>query len=109
MAIPKIAPYQVLQPESFPVNKVDWVIEPKKSVVLVHDLQAYFLNFFDTRLSPIPELIQNVKKVTENARAAGIPVVYTAQPANQDPKERALLTDFWGSGLTQDTEIVPEV
>lgn len=109
MAIPKIAPYQVLQPESFPVNKVDWMIEPKKSVVLVHDLQAYFLNFFDTRLSPIPELIQNVKKVTENARAAGIPVVYTAQPANQDPKERALLTDFWGSGLTQDTEIVPEV
>ncbi|BDR15166.1 isochorismatase family protein [Vibrio sp. STUT-A11] len=109
MAIPKIAPYQVLQPESFPINKVDWVIAPKKSVVLVHDLQTYFLNFFDKTLSPIPELLQNVKKVTENARAAGIPVVYTAQPANQDPKERALLTDFWGSGLTQGTEIVPEV
>lgn len=60
-------------------------------------------------MSPVPELLRNVNKVTESARSAGIPVVYTAQPANQDPNERALLTDFWGVGLTQDTEIVPEV
>lgn len=109
MAIPKIASYQVLPLESFPTNKVDWVIDPKKSVVLVHDLQAYFLNFFDKTLSPVPELLRNVNKVTESARSAGIPVVYTVQPANQDPNERALLTDFWGVGLTQDTEIVPEL
>jgi len=109
MAIPKIASYQALQSESFPANKVDWAIDPKKAVVLVHDLQAYFLNFFDKNLSPVPELLRNVNKVTQSARVAGIPVVYTAQPANQDPNERALLTDFWGAGLTQDTEIVPEV
>ncbi|AUV86367.1 isochorismatase family protein [Vibrio campbellii] len=109
MAIPKIASYKIPQSETFPENTVDWKIDPKKAVVLVHDLQTYFLNFFDKTKSPVPELLENVSKVLDNARAANIPVIYTAQPANQEPNERALLTDFWGAGLTQDTDIAPEV
>ncbi|WP_051117441.1 isochorismatase family protein [Vibrio campbellii] len=109
MAIPKIASYKIPQSETFPENTVDWKIDPKKAVVLVHDLQTYFLNFFDKTKSPVPELLENVSQVLDNARAANIPVIYTAQPANQEPNERALLTDFWGAGLTQDTNIAPEV
>ncbi|MEL7412746.1 MAG: isochorismatase family protein [Pseudomonadota bacterium] len=109
MAIPKIASYKIPQSETFPENTVDWKIDPKKAVVLVHDLQTYFLNFFDKTKSPVPELLENVSKVLDNARAANIPVIYTAQPANQEPNERALLTDFWGAGLTQDTDIALEV
>ncbi|WP_404971744.1 isochorismatase family protein [Vibrio campbellii] len=109
MAIPKIASYKIPQSETFPENTVDWKIDPKKAVVLVHDLQTYFLNFFDKTKSPVPELLENVSKVLDNARAANIPVIYTAQSANQEPNERALLTDFWGAGLTQDTDIAPEV
>ncbi|MGR2666357.1 isochorismatase family protein [Vibrio campbellii] len=109
MAIPKIASYKIPQSETFPENTVDWKIDPKKAVVLVHDLQTYFLNFFDKTKSPVPELLENVSQVLDNARAANIPVIYTAQPANQEPNERALLTDFWGAGLTQDTDIAPEV
>ncbi|MDK9771689.1 isochorismatase family protein [Vibrio sp. B181a] len=109
MAIPKIASYKIPQSETFPENTVDWKIDPKKAVVLVHDLQTYFLNFFDKTKSPVAELLENVSKVLDNARAANIPVIYTAQPANQEPNERALLTDFWGAGLTQDTDIAPEV
>ena len=109
MAIPKIASYKIPQSETFPENTVDWKIDPKNAVVLVHDLQTYFLNFFDKTKSPVPELLENVRQVLDNARAANIPVVYTAQPANQEPNERALLTDFWGAGLTQDTDIALEV
>ncbi|UTZ41108.1 isochorismatase family protein [Vibrio campbellii] len=109
MAIPKIASYKIPQSETFPENTVGWKIDPKKAVVLVHDLQTYFLNFFDQTKSPVPELLENVRQVLDNARAANIPVIYTAQPANQEPNERALLTDFWGAGLTQDTDIAPEV
>ncbi|HDM8042313.1 TPA: isochorismatase family protein [Vibrio campbellii] len=109
MAIPKIASYKIPQSETFPENTVDWKIDPKKAVVLVHDLQTYFLTFFDKTKSPVPELLENVRQVLDNARAVNIPVVYTAQPANQEPNERALLTDFWGAGLTQDTDIALEV
>ncbi|AVF65993.1 TPA: isochorismatase family protein [Vibrio alginolyticus] len=109
MAIPKIAGYEIPEVDTFPDNKVNWSIEPDKAVLLVHDMQDYFINFFDKAKQPIPHLLRNVQNVAQAARHADIPVVYTAQPANQDPKERALLTDFWGTGLTQETEIIAEV
>ncbi len=49
--------------------------------------------------APIPELIKNTKELIETARKFNIPVVYTAQPGNQTPEHRQLLTDFWGTGL----------
>jgi bifunctional isochorismate lyase/aryl carrier protein len=109
MTIPKIASYEAPHPTSFPTNTVNWSIDPTRAVLLVHDLQEYFLNFFDRTQAPVPGLLANVKRVKNMAVKADIPVIYTAQPANQDPQERGLLTDFWGSGLTQDTEIAPDV
>lgn len=109
MAIPKIAAYHIPSSDSFPANKVNWQLDAKKAVLLVHDMQNYFINFFDRAEAPIPELIKNIQLIKQAAGLANIPVVYTAQPANQDPEERALLTDFWGTGLTQDTEIISDV
>lgn len=109
MAIPKIAAYAIPESNSFPSNKVDWKIDNKKAVLLVHDMQDYFINFFDKAEAPIPQLLQNIKQLKSTVEVAGIPVVYTAQPANQDPEERALLTDFWGTGLTTGTDIITEV
>lgn len=99
MAIPKIAPYR-LDDALLPVDgKVDWTIEPKKAVLLVHDMQAYFADFYDCSQEPIATMIANLQQLIKSARSNGIPVVYTAQPTNQDPSDRALLTDFWGIGL----------
>lgn len=109
MAIPKIAQYELPHTDSFPANKVDWAIQADKAILLIHDMQEYFVNFFDTQKSPVPELIQNIVNLKKAAKAAGIPIIYTAQPANQDLEERALLTDFWGTGLRQDTEIVGDL
>lgn len=106
MAIPKIAQYELPATESFPNNKVNWTIAPDKAVLLIHDMQEYFVNFFDTQQSPVPALVQNIINLKAAAKAAGIPVIYTAQPANQDLEERALLTDFWGPGLKQDTAVI---
>lgn len=55
-----------------------------------------FLDFYDLTQEPIPELIQNTKALIDAARQSNIPVVYTAQPGNQSPEYRQLLTDFWG-------------
>ncbi|MGP5700555.1 isochorismatase family protein [Glutamicibacter arilaitensis] len=46
--------------------------------------------------------LKNIRALRDAADDAGVPVVYTAQPPNQKPADRALLTDFWGTGLTND-------
>lgn len=108
MAIPRISSYPL--PTRRPENRTQWTIEPNKAVLLVHDMQAYFVNFYDPTAAPMAELVSQIKTLINTAKAAGIPVVYTAQPADQPAHQRALLTDFWGTGLGQaDTAIIAEV
>ncbi|BCL72241.1 vibriobactin-specific isochorismatase [Vibrio nigripulchritudo] len=110
MAIPKISSYDLPQNNEFPENKTDWKIDSSKAVLLIHDMQEYFVNYYDVNASPMSNILENIQKIKKQAKDAGIPVVYTAQPANQDPKDRALLTDFWGPGLNGDhTPIVSEL
>lgn len=104
MAIPRIAAYDMPRPSDLPQNRVDWRIKPQRSALLIHDLQRYFLDFFDTGAAPVPELLTHVKALRERCKRQGIPVIYTAQPAAQTLEERGLLTDFWGPGITGLTE-----
>ncbi|WP_027488171.1 isochorismatase [Allorhizobium undicola] len=100
MTIPKIADYRMPQPESFPQNKVKWQPEAKRSVLLIHDMQRYFLRFYEENGALLPALVANLEKVKAWAVANGVPVVYTAQPHDQPARDRALLNDMWGPGLT---------
>ncbi|MEJ2766594.1 isochorismatase family protein [Photobacterium sp. MCCC 1A19761] len=109
MAIPSIESYTLPATESYPTNKTNWQIEPAKAVLLIHDMQEYFVNFYQADQSPMKELKQNILTLKAAAKQAGIPVVYTAQPANQAPEDRALLTDFWGTGLKEETAIIAEL
>ncbi len=95
MSIPKIASYSMPQAHEFTPNKTHWQLHTNRAVLLVHDMQQYFLDFYDQTQAPIPELIKNTKELIETARKFNIPVVYTAQPGNQTPEHRQLLTDFW--------------
>lgn len=99
MTIPKISPYPMPTAEVFPLNRVHWSVNPERAALLIHDMQSYFLNFFDIQTSPIPDLLQHVMAVRDNCRSRGIPVLYTAQPTAQSEAERGLLNDFWGPGL----------
>ncbi|WP_221089285.1 isochorismatase family protein [Deinococcus aquaedulcis] len=100
--IPRLAPYPMPDPATFPQGRVTWTPQPGRAALLVHDLQSYFLNFYDQTQPPIPALLAQVGTLVAHARALGIPVVYTAQPGQQDPQDRALLSDFWGPGLGSD-------
>lgn len=100
MAIPKIADYSMPKPESFPENRTKWQPDPKRAVLLIHDMQRYFLRFYDAEGKLLPQLIDNLAKVRAWAKSHGVPVVYTAQPHDQPPGDRALLNDMWGPGLT---------
>lgn len=108
--IPRLPTYPMPAPHEFPPNRVGWTPEARRAVLLVHDMQDYFLNFYDVTRSPVPELVAHIGALLERCRLLGIPVVYTAQPGDQDPRDRGLLTDFWGPGLGEDgaqTRVLP--
>ncbi|MGE7878512.1 isochorismatase family protein [Peribacillus muralis] len=112
MSIPTILPYPMPKKRDLPQNRVSWEVNPKRAVLLVHDMQQYFLNAYDSNNSPITELIINIQSLKSQCEKLGIPVIYTAQPGNQNPTDRALLTDFWGTGLEDEfeqTKIIEEV
>ncbi|MDC0682117.1 isochorismatase family protein [Sorangium atrum] len=112
MAIPRIQTYRMPRADELPESRASWRPDPGRSVLLVHDMQEYFLGFYDASASPMVELIESVRLLRERCAASGIPVVYTKQPAEQTRAQRGLLTDLWGPGLTQQPdkhEIVREL
>lgn len=103
MAIPSISGYPLSK--VIPENRVNWSVDPQRAVLLIHDMQQYFLNFYDVESELIQTLTRNIQTIKQTCIDAGIPVVYTAQPGDQKQEDRALLTDFWGPGLKADDSI----
>ncbi|MGX5219669.1 isochorismatase family protein [Pseudomonas segetis] len=102
MTIPALKPYTV--PTEWAANKVDWVLDPSRAALLIHDMQAYFADFWEADSAFIQVLVERLAAVRAQCKALGIPVVYTAQPGVQSAADRALLTDMWGPGITQHPE-----
>ncbi|WP_171168483.1 isochorismatase family protein [Streptomyces sp. I05A-00742] len=112
MAIPAIAPYPMPAADSLPENTADWTIDPRRAVLLVHDMQNYFVRPFPAGQSPTTELVANVTALRERWAAVGAPVVYTAQPGAMTDGQRGLLKDIWGAGMPAGEEhraVIPEV
>lgn len=106
--LPTVEAYPM--PSGAPVNTVDWVVDPDRAVLLIHDMQHYFLNALPTALRD--ELVRNTALVRDRCAALGVPVGYTAQPGRMSEQDRGLLKDFWGPGMRTDEadrRIVPEV
>lgn len=100
MAIPRIPTYALTEVEGAFSNKVSWKIQAKRAVLLVHDMQNYFVDFYSRDQEPMQSVMRNIQTLIALCHQRNIPVIYTAQPPNQKPRDRALLTDFWGTGLT---------
>ncbi len=110
MSIPAISAYPLHAAAQHTHNRVDWTPDPARAVLLIHDMQQYFIDFYGEQSDTISTLINHIQQLKQAAKAAGIPVVYTAQPGAQSAQQRALLTDFWGPGLADDpalTRIIP--
>ena len=100
MSIPKIAGYPMPVLPDSATSRVRWQPDPQRAVLLIHDMQQYFVNFFDQNAEPVPTLLDNILALRHFCDSAGIPVIYTAQPPQQTPQQRGLLQDWWGPGLT---------
>lgn len=99
MGLPRIAPYPMPAAAALPAPRVAWPLEPPRAALLVHDMQAHWLGRFDMDAEPIPTLIANIAALAGACRAAGVPVIYTMQPAGQTAAQRGLLGPVWGEGI----------
>ncbi|GAA3742734.1 isochorismatase family protein [Salinactinospora qingdaonensis] len=108
--IPQIDPYLLPEHDGLPANTAEWKIVPQRSVLLLHDLQEFFLR-------PLPESVRDpLLKRAASLRAAcaerGVPIAYTAQPGDMTREQRGLLRDFWGPGMRvapEDREVASPV
>lgn len=104
MPIPTIAPYLMPGPPELPANQVPWQPDPERAALLIHDMQRYFVDFFAAGRPPISDLIENAALARAAAKRHGMPVIYTAQPGGMTRRERGLLADFWGPGMSKAPE-----
>jgi len=105
-----IPAYQLPTEDDLPANVASWTPDPARGLLLVHDMQRYFLDFYE---SPAMRqtVVSRVANLVQAARRHGIPIAYTAQPGSMTPRERGLIADFWGTGMRaseEDRSIVPE-
>ena len=110
MSIPAIQPYPMPTEAELPPGPLTWRPDPRRAVLLVHDMQRYFVDCFPVGRPPLTDLLDNVARLRKAAGDLGIPVVYTAQPA-MTRTERGLVYDLWGAGMGADPDrraIVPE-
>ncbi|WP_338849298.1 isochorismatase family protein [Massilia sp. W12] len=103
MSIPPITPYPM--PASMPAARASlplqrWQLAPQRAVLLVHDMQEYFLDAYNRTQEPAASLLAHVQQLLAVCEQLQIPVVFSAQPAQQSLAQRGLLQDWWGSGLT---------
>ncbi|WP_369029024.1 MULTISPECIES: isochorismatase family protein [Streptomyces] len=102
--IPLIPSYPMPTESDLPANTADWSPDPDRAVLLLHDMQRYFLNPLPAGGSPRDELVANAVRLRERCAESGIPVAYTAQPGGMTEEQRGLLKDFWGPGMRPDPE-----
>lgn len=98
--IPAIAPYPMPSATTLPENTARWTVDPDRAVLLIHDMQRYFLRPFPFGQSPVVDLVANATALRDACAARGVPVAYTAQPGGMTAEQRGLLADFWGPGMT---------
>jgi isochorismate hydrolase len=85
--------------DALPDNTVRWGLDPDRAVLLVHDMQDFFVRPFPEGSSPRSELLDNTARLRHGCAGSGMPVAYTEQPGDMTEAERGLLRDFWGPGM----------
>ncbi len=110
--LPTAPAYDLPTEDEIPASRAPWVLERGRVALLVHDMQRYFVRPYAADAEPLTGLVANIARLIEAARAAGVPVFYTAQQGEQDRRDRGLQADLWGPGMSRAPEhqdILPEL
>lgn len=101
MALPSIQPYAMPTMDEVPAARHPWVIDPSRAVLLVHDMQNYFLSAYTRGTEPVESLIGNIAPLRAACDRLGIPAIFTGKE-HQTPRRRGLELDLWGPGMSAD-------
>lgn len=102
MGLPKIASYDLPAEHELAPPRVSWQLAAPRAALLIHDCQNYFIGAFEQPSPMLERVIANINAIRTACDAAGVPVFYSAQPGQQDPRDRGLQRDFWGPGMGSD-------
>jgi trans-2,3-dihydro-3-hydroxyanthranilic acid synthase len=98
--LPAIASYALPDHTGMPMNIAQWQLDADRAVLLVHDMQRYFV-------APFPQsirepLVANCQRLRQHCDGLKMPVFFTAQPGDMSEQQRGLLKDIWGPGMRAD-------
>ncbi|MFD4430898.1 isochorismatase family protein [Nocardia sp. NPDC058497] len=108
--IPKIPSYPMPTRTTLPANVAQWTVDPERAVLLLHDMQSFFLKPLASPLRD--ELVHNSTMLRKRCVDLDVPIAYTAQPGGMTDRQRGLLKDFWGPGMSTEPHergVVPEL
>jgi bifunctional isochorismate lyase/aryl carrier protein len=77
-------------------NKVDWIIEPERCALLVHDMQPHYLDAVPAHRRD--EIVDAARGISEACVRRGIPIFASHVPRARRLDERGLMADMWGPG-----------
>lgn len=108
--IPRVPSYPMPTRKALPANVAQWTVDPKRAVLLLHDMQSFFLKPLASPLRA--ELVHNSALLRKRCVDLGVRIAYTAQPGGMTAAQRGLLKDFWGPGMSTEPGergVVPEL
>ncbi|MGW0870624.1 isochorismatase family protein [Streptomyces sp. NPDC002740] len=88
MPSPDMVPYVMPGPATLPPDRSGWAVQPRRAALVVLNAQNHFLRVLRECSAPVAQLVSGVGLLTESARAAGIPVLYTLTTAEREPAGR---------------------
>lgn len=89
MSIKRIQSYKLEFSERIH-NKVTWEFEKEKAILLIHDMQEYFVEAYIREDNPCKKMICNIQKIKYKCKEQGVPIIYSAQPKGQTDEQRGL-------------------
>jgi isochorismate hydrolase len=92
-----VEPYPLPAAGDLPPSTAGWSLDPARAVLLVHDMQRYFLRPFPAPMRD--QLVSNCARLRDHAITAGMQVGFTTQPGRMSQQQRGLLADIWGPGM----------
>lgn len=95
--IPTEISYNLPNTHELPPNVAKWSIAPERAVLLIHDMQHFFLRQFAETLKA--ELVRQVALMRQWSVENNVQIAYSAQPGGMTESQRGLLKDFWGGGM----------